>query len=60
MAGKGGSVARHGELKTQRGIYVTKTAWQGLDKVAEQFMLSKSELIERIGRGDLVVGKSDL
>ena len=58
MAGKGGSVARHGEPKTQRGIYTTTEAWQGLDKVAEQFMLSKSELIERIGRGDLQVIKT--
>jgi hypothetical protein len=59
MAGTGGSLPKHGEAKKQRGIYTTTEAWQNLDKIADGFMLSKSELIEMIGRGRLVVIKAD-
>ncbi len=55
MAGKGGSVPKHGEPKKQRGIYTTTEAWENLDKIADEFLISKSELIEQIGRGRLKV-----
>lgn len=53
MAGKGGSKPKHDEAKKQRGIYTTTEAWEELDKIARQFMLSRSELIEMIGQGRL-------
>ena len=46
---------RHGENKKQKTVYVTETSWENLDKLAETFMLSRSELIEMIGQKRLKV-----
>jgi metal-responsive CopG/Arc/MetJ family transcriptional regulator len=43
------------ELKKRVNISLTPTAIKGLDKLAKQKDLSRSELVERIGRGLLVV-----
>ena len=43
------------EIKKPLTIAVTPTAVTGLDEQAEEFGISRSELIERIGRRLLVV-----
>jgi hypothetical protein len=55
MAGKGGSLPKHGEKKKQRSIYLTDNAWHNLDNISDGFMLTKSELIEMVGQGRLKV-----
>lgn len=39
------------EIKDRISVGITNTARQGLDQMSEQLNLSRSELIERIGRG---------
>lgn len=46
---------RYGEYKKRVNISLTETAIGLLDVVAEQFHLNRSEFIEQIARGDLVV-----
>lgn len=46
---------RHGETKSKKTITITEPAWERLDEVAREFMLSRSELVEMIGQGRLVV-----
>ncbi|MFM6209852.1 ribbon-helix-helix protein, CopG family [Planktothrix sp.] len=41
----------HGEIKAGVSIGLTKTAVEGLDKLADQMGMSRSELVEQIGRG---------
>ncbi len=43
------------ELKKIASFSITPTAQSGLDKLSEQFNISRSELIERIGRGILTI-----
>lgn len=43
------------ELKERVSICITKTARHGLDEMSKKMGISRSELIERIGRGDLQV-----
>ena len=43
------------EPKKIRSVSVTSTGWSGLQKTAQALGLSISELIEQLGRGDLVV-----
>ena len=45
------------ELKRRCTIALTPTAITGLDQLAKQRKLSRSELIERIGRGLIPLGK---
>jgi hypothetical protein len=59
MTGKGGSNPRYSEAKKQRGIWTTGEAWRNIDKIAKEFMLTKSELIEMIGQGRLRVILAD-
>jgi hypothetical protein len=54
-----GSTAKHGEPKKQRAVWTTSDAWENLDKLAREFMLSRSELIEMIGQGRLKVIRDD-
>jgi hypothetical protein len=56
---KGGSSPKHGEAKKQRAVWTTSEAWQNLDKIADEFMISRSELIEMIGQGRLKVVRND-
>lgn len=44
------------ELKKRFTIALTPTAVKGLDELAKQRELSRSELIERIGRGIIPLG----
>ena len=59
MSSKGGSIPKHGEAKKQRAIWLTNESWENVDKIAREFMLSKSELLEMIGQGRLKVVKQD-
>ncbi len=41
----------HDEVKKRVNLSLTPTAIAGLDKLAQEFNLSRSELVEQIGRG---------
>ncbi|MEM9567738.1 MAG: hypothetical protein AAF974_05470 [Cyanobacteria bacterium P01_E01_bin.34] len=43
------------EVKGQVNLSLTPTGTRGLDELASQLELSRSELVERIGRGHLAV-----
>lgn len=45
------------EAKKSREITVTPIGWDGFKAIAKDMGLSASELVERIGRGVLVVGQ---
>lgn len=45
----------YGEKKAYMNNAVTPTAQAGLDAIATSFGISRSELLERIGRGILIV-----
>ena len=56
MPRKRGQPMDRDELKVRRGLLITPTGWDGLERLAEQLGIkSKSELIESIGRGDVKV-----
>lgn len=42
-----------GELKTRVSVSLTPTALAGLDAIASDLQLSRSDLLERIGRGEI-------
>ena len=46
---------RHGENKSKKSVYVTEDSWENFDRIADQFMISRSELIEMIGQERLKV-----
>lgn len=46
------------EPKKIRSVSVTTTGWSGLKEMAHALGLSTSELLERLGRGDLVVASA--
>ena len=54
-----GSSPKHGEAKKQRTVWTTGDAWENLDKIAHDFMISRSELIEMIGQGRIKVTRND-
>lgn len=41
----------YGKKKSRVNLSLTKTSVDGLDRLAEMFNLSRSEFVERIGRG---------
>jgi metal-responsive CopG/Arc/MetJ family transcriptional regulator len=45
------------ELKEIVSISITPTARAGLDRLSEQLNISRSELIERVGRGLLTIAE---
>ncbi len=47
-----------GEVKRSLNLTVTPTAIEGLENLAKAHQLSKSEFVERIGRGIIPVGSS--
>lgn len=49
----------HGETRKSVGIALTPTAIKGLDVQAQLLGVSRSELVERIGRGEITLGKLD-
>ncbi|MBP5976594.1 hypothetical protein HW132_28645 [Brasilonema sp. CT11] len=50
---------RHHVTKVQKSVTVTPDSWESFDKIANEFMLSRSELIEMIGQGRLKVVKEE-
>ncbi|MBW4597550.1 MAG: hypothetical protein KME46_32795 [Brasilonema angustatum HA4187-MV1] len=50
---------KHGEKKAKKTVYVTDDSWEVLDKIADEFMLSRSELIEMIGQRRLKVSREE-
>ncbi|MFL9458023.1 hypothetical protein AB0756_39915 [Tolypothrix campylonemoides VB511288_2] len=51
LKSKRGQPEIYDEVKTKQTLSLTPTAVQGLDKIAESLDISRSELVERIGRG---------
>ena len=50
----------YGDRKKPRNLSITAFAWEEIKRIAkEDFGLSVSEVVERIGRGDLVVFEKD-
>lgn len=43
------------EPKRIRSVSVTSTGWTGLQETAQSMGLSTSELLEQLGRGDLMI-----
>jgi hypothetical protein len=56
---KGGSTPKHGEAKKARTVYTTGDSWENLDKIANDFLISRSELVELIGQGRLIVTRPE-
>lgn len=50
----------YGEAKKGHQVSVTPAGWNGFRSIAEQLEISASELIERFGRGQLVVVIAEL
>ncbi|MBE9157016.1 hypothetical protein IQ265_09285 [Nodosilinea sp. LEGE 06152] len=50
-----GRPSEYGETKTRVNMSLTPTSVDGLDILARTFKLSRSEFIERIGRGLIAV-----
>lgn len=49
----------HGEIKKQIGVALTQTGAEGLDKLAQKLLVSRSQLIEMIGRGEISLNNVD-
>lgn len=43
------------QIKKSRSVALTDDGWTGIDKLAKQKGLSRSEFIEQIGRGQLQI-----
>jgi hypothetical protein len=54
-----GQPEMYDELKELVSISITKTAQFGLNKISESLKISRSELIERIGRGLLTITETN-
>ncbi|MGE5660047.1 MAG: hypothetical protein ACM37W_25935 [Actinomycetota bacterium] len=50
-----GQAALYSEYKKNVVVTLTNTGVAGLDKLAEQYNLSRSELVEQIGRGKIII-----
>lgn len=50
----------YGELKLRATISITKTALNGLDNLSRSRNISRSELVERIGRNLLEIVEMNL
>jgi len=50
----------YNELKKITSFSITPTAQLGLKQLSEQLNISRSELIERIGRGLLTINENEL
>jgi hypothetical protein len=48
------------ELKKIVSFSITPTAMRGLDRLSEQLNISRSELVERIGRGLLTIAEKKI
>lgn len=55
-----GSTQRYPEPKERRQLSVTKTGWNSAKAIAKkELKLSVSEMIEKIGRGELIVIRNE-
>jgi len=54
-----GQPESYNELKKIASVSLTPTALAGLDELSRQYMISRSELLERIGRGILQLSHAD-
>lgn len=64
MARKGGKRSKgepafYDEMKKRVNLSLTPTGFDGLENLAEEWGLSKSELVEQIGRGTIPVPKPE-
>jgi|GEM_PF-1028212 len=57
LKGKRGRPELYDEVKGKMTLSLTRTAIEGLDELAVQHDLSRSELVERIGRGLIPIAK---
>lgn len=55
--GFGGRIARYGENKKLRRVTLTDIGWDGIDKMAIDLGVSKSEFLERLGRGNITLSE---
>ena len=55
MRKKGQPLTEYNEMKTRITVSITPTAVNGIDAIADSLDISRSELLERIGRGMLQV-----
>jgi hypothetical protein len=55
----GGREKRYETYKTRLSASVTPEGIEGLDRLAQQFEISRSELLEQIGRGQFTIFHSD-
>jgi len=55
----GGRPPMYDHPKTRTTLSLTIEGLAGLDKVADEFGFSRSELVELVGRGELIVFKKD-
>lgn len=55
MRKKGQPLTEYNEMKTRITVSITPTAVNGIDAIADSLNISRSELLERIGRGMLQV-----
>lgn len=52
-----GRPPKYGEKKKVRRLTVTEEGWQGVSEIASAYDLSVSEILELVGRGELVLVK---
>lgn len=59
MRKKGQAITEYNELKTRITVSITPTAVNGIDAIANSLQISRSELMEQIGRGLLKLVSED-
>ena len=55
-----GRISRHETNKKRRTIWLTDESWENLDHLAKDLFISRSELVELIGRGRLTAIRTEL
>ena len=48
-----GRPRKYNDNKKRRNITVTDEGWSGFEKLAKKYGVSKSDIVERIGRGEI-------
>jgi hypothetical protein len=59
MRKKGQPLTEYNEMKTRITVSITPTAVNGIDAIADSLQVSRSELMEQIGRGLLKLVPGD-
>ncbi|MEM7761693.1 MAG: hypothetical protein AAF298_26770 [Cyanobacteria bacterium P01_A01_bin.40] len=52
-----GRPLKRGSTKKPRRLSVTKEGWEGCQKLSHEIGLSVSEILESLGRGELILSK---